>query len=143
MKLTTNEVPDEIQKMMDHEDYEFCVQSIDVSPDGKRALILGIYEDPDFPEMFVYSVDTGTVRQLDGDEFIDMPLGKAFWAPNGVDFYVNYHIDDTMYLCTFDTEAYTVTEFDEVEERTDYIEAKLKEVLDLIYDHNNWKEPAV
>lgn len=143
MKLVTNQITDEIRQTMDRDDYEFCVQSFDVSPDGKKALVLGVYEDPDFPEVFIYNADTGTVRQVDGEDFIDVPLGKAFWAPNGVDFYINYHIDDTMYFCRLDIDTYKVSAFEEVEDRDAYIEAKLKEVLDLVHDDNNWKEPVV
>ena len=144
MKLLRNQIPNDIGKRVDRDDYEFCIQSVDVTSDGNRALLLGIYEDPDFPEVFIYDARTGEVRQVDSDDaLIDVPLGKAFWAPNDQDFYLNRHDGDDLYKIELDPETYAITVFEDVEETDDYIVARLRAVLDLIHDDNNYQEPVV
>lgn len=138
MTLLTNQVTDSIRQSVDREDHPFDIQSIHVSKDGKKALLLGCFEDLDFPEVFVYSAKTGKARRVVSEStFIDVPLGKAFWAANGRDFYMNCYDVDTIYKVELDSKSYRIKHFEEVEERDDYIEAKLREVLDLIRDDNN------
>lgn len=142
--LKTNQVTDEIRKTLDRRDYEFGIQSIDVSADGKKALLLGIFEDPDFPEVFVYSARSGKARRVNNDgAFIDVPMGKAFWAANGRDFYINRYDCDTLYRVELDSKSYKIKSFEEVEQSDEYIEAKLRQVLDLFRDENNYKEPVI
>ena len=142
--LETNKVTDEIRKSLDRKDYEFGIQSLDVSADGKKALVLGIFEDPDFPEIFVYSAKSGKARRVNNEgAFIDVPMGKAFWAENGRDFYVNRYDCDTLYRVEFDTKTYKIKRFEEVEQSDGYIETKLRQVLDFFRDDNNYKEPVV
>lgn len=142
--VKTNEVNAEIQSSVDRKNLEFAIQSIDVSKSGSKAVIVGIYEDPDFPEMFIYSEKTGKSRKVNsGSEFVDFPMGKAFWAENQKDVYVNRYDCDTLYLVKIDSKSYKVAEFVEVKERNEYIEEKLKEVTDFIWSDNNYVPPAL
>lgn len=142
--VKTNEVTAEIQRSVDRKNLEFAIQSIDASKAGAKAVIVGIYEDPDFPEMFIYSERTGKSRKINsGSEFIDFPMGKAFWAENQKDVYVNRYDCDALYLVKIDGKSYKVTEFFEVKERNEYIEEKLKEVTDFIWSDNNYVPPAL
>lgn len=143
MTLITNKVTDSIQQSVDRKDCALDIQSMHVSKDGKKALILGCFDNLDFPEVFIYSAKTGKARRVNsGDTFFDVPLGKAFWAENGRDFYMNCYDDDTIYKVEIDSKSYKIKDFDEVEERDDYIEAMLREVLDLVRDDNNIKAPV-
>jgi hypothetical protein len=142
--LITNQVTDDIQQSVNRKDYDFGIQSMHVSKDGKKALLLGIYEDPDFPAVFIFSAKTGKARRVNSESaFIDVPLGKAFWAANGRDFYINCYESDTIYRVELDSKSYKIRQFEEIEKNDEYIEAKLKEVLDLIRDDNNYREPVV
>lgn len=138
MTLLTNQVTDRIRQAVDRKDHPFDIQSMHVSKDGKKALLLGCFEDLDFPEVFIYSAKSEKARRVNSEgAFIDVPLGKAFWAANGRDFYMNCYDDDTIYKVELDGKTYKIKQFEEVEQRDDYIQAMLREVLDLIRDDNN------
>lgn len=138
MTLLTNQVTDRIRQSVDRDDHPFDIQSMHVSKDGKKALLLGRFEDMDFPEVFIYSAKSEKSRRVNSESaFIDVPLGKAFWAANGRDFYMNCYDDDTIYKVELDSKSYKIKQFEEVEQRDDYINAMLREVLDLIRDDNN------
>lgn len=138
MTLLTNQVTDRIRQSVDRKDHPFDIQSMHVSKDGKKALLLGRFEDLDFPEVFIYSDKSGKARRVNSESaFIDVPLGKAFWAANGRDFYMNCYDDETIYKVELDSRTYRIKQFEEVEPSDDYIQAMLREVLDLIRDDNN------
>ncbi len=142
--IKTNEVTPEIQESVSRKNLEFSIQSIDANKTGAKAVMVGIYEDPDFPEMYVYSSKTGKSRKISSDsEFIDFPMGKAFWAENEKDVYVNRYDCDSLYLVKIDTKNCRVSSFHEVQERNQYIEEKLKEVTDFIWSDNNYTPPAL
>lgn len=142
--IKTNEVTPEIQESVNASDVEFAIQSIHANKAGTEAVLVGIYEDPDFPEMFIYSEKTGKSTKIEsGSEFIDFPMGKAFWAENENDVYINRYDCDTIYLVKIDGENYTATEVFEVKEKSKYIEDKLKEVTDFIWSDNNYVPPAL
>lgn len=142
--IKTNEITPEIQKSVDRKNLEFAIQSIDANRTGTKAVLVGIYEDPDFPEMFIYDAKTGKSRKINsGSEFVDFPMGKAFWAENGKDVYVNRHDCDSLYIVRFDTKNYKLSSFHEIQDKSQYIEEKLKEVTDFIWSNNNYAPPAL
>ena len=61
MTLLTNQITDRIRQSVDRKDHPFDIQSMHVSKDGKKALLLGSFEDLDFPEVFIYSDKSGSV----------------------------------------------------------------------------------
>jgi hypothetical protein len=76
--LPVNKITDEIQMSVDKKNSAFGIQSMDVSADGVKALLLGIYEDPDFPEVFIYNGTTKKARKIkDEGSFMDVPVGKS------------------------------------------------------------------
>lgn len=138
MTLLTNQVTDRIRQSVDRDDHSFDIQSMHVSKNGKKALLLGRFEDLDFPEVFIYSAKTEKARRVNSESsFIDVPLGKAFWAANGRDFYMNCYDDDTIYKVELDSKTYKIKQFEEVEQPDEYINTMLREVLDLIREDNN------
>lgn len=142
--LRTNQLTDIIQRSVDRKDCEFGIQSIDASADGKKALLLGIFEDPDFPEIFIYSAKTGKARRVNHEgAFIDVPLGKAFWAENGRDFYIKRHDCDTLYRVELDSKSYKICDFQEIRSRSEYIEAKARQVRDFFRDADDCGELVV
>lgn len=142
--LKTNEISDHIQQSVNRKFFDFAIQSIDANSDGTKAVLVGIYEDPDLPEMFIYSEKTGKARKINSEsEFIDFPMGKAFWAENGKDVYINRYDCDAIYLVKLDTKNYKISSLVEVNEKTEYIEQKLRVVTDFIYSDNNYTPPAV
>lgn len=142
--LKTNEILDQIQQCVSRKGFDFAIQSIDANSDGTKAVLVGMYEDPDFPEMFIYDEKTGKARKINSESnFIDFPMGKAFWAENGKDVYINRYDCDTIYLIKLDTKNYKISSFVEANEKTEYIEQRLRSVTDFIYSDNNYTPPAV
>ncbi|HEY0585288.1 MAG TPA: hypothetical protein VGD52_04075 [Pseudoduganella sp.] len=127
-----------------HED--FGIQSMDASSDGKRAVILGYGQDPDFPEIFIYSAETGKARKFRTEgHLIDLPASQAFWAENERDIYISRYDCSDVYLLTRDTRANKVVAAARIEEITEYIRNKLVSVRDAFYGgfKEKPKPPAV
>jgi hypothetical protein len=141
--LLINEITEEIRKSVNSKDCDFGIQSMDVSSDGARAVLLGVYQDPDFPEVFIYAEATRKARKInDEGSFVDVPLGKAFWAENDQDIYINRHDCDSLYQIKINKKNYKILSFSEVKEKNDYILEKLKSVKDFFHTENNYKPPT-
>ncbi len=99
--------------------------SIDVSKDGKSAIVAAGTEDPDFPELYV--VRNGEAYKLnDNGTLIDAGIRRAAWAENERD--VLTFDDDGVGLLICNDSTTEVSQYDEVDNTTSYIESKLESV---------------